>query len=372
MKDICGIWKNAADNQHLPFGLSEHLGAAFTWWAVNKGHDNYGPYKDVPYDGNDPAYRDYYHDNFEHIIDEDDPRWEPAWKRQDGWYTRNEKFHKYWLDVMKELIDIFKPELLYTDGGLPFALAYDPERGGLTPPVTDPLYRYGLEAVSYLYNTSAAKHGSNQAVYLQKDRRPEIYRVGTLDIEKSQLPGIQERPWHTDTCIGNWFYDAKQVYKKPGHIIEMLIDIVSKNGCMLLNILQRPDGSLDDEARYIVEQIASWMPICGEAVFGTRPWRVFGEGKSGVLIDGFREEQVTWTDADWRFTCKGSTVYCFMMQAPANNVAVVRSFVSTEKVRSVKLLGYGPVQWAQNYGTLTVQLPPELPTTYTNCLAVEL
>lgn len=94
-------------------------------------------------------------------------------------------------------------------------------------------------------------------MYTQKDRRPEIYQVGVLDIEKSQLPGVQEHPWQTDTCIGNWFYDAKQPYKHPDQIIEMLIDIVSKNGTMLLNVLQRPDGTIDDEAATFWR---SWPP----------------------------------------------------------------------------------------------------------------
>ena len=139
-------------------------------------------------------------------------------------------------------------------------------------------------------------------MYTQKDRRPEIYQVGVLDIEKSQLPGVQERPWQTDTCIGNWFYDAKQPYKHPDQIIEMLIDIVSKNGTMLLNVLQRPDGTIDDEARYILEELATWFPICGEAIYGTRPWRVFGEGDTRVTIDGFTENKTEWNSSDYRFT----------------------------------------------------------------------
>ncbi|MDR0908780.1 MAG: alpha-L-fucosidase [Spirochaetaceae bacterium] len=376
-KNISGIWKGAADNHHLPFGLSEHLGASFTWWAVNKGHDRYGPYKDIPYDGNNKEYEDFYFNNYQHIIPEGDTRW------IDGWYTPNEEYHQLWLAVIKEIIDTFKPELLYTDGGLPFGYVIESGKPEYSAGVDDPRYHYGLEAVSYLYNTSIGKHGENQAVYLQKDRRKEIYSVGVLDIEKSQLPGVQERSWHTDTCIGNWFYDVRQDYKKPGHIIEMLIDIVSKNGNMLLNILQRPDGSIDDQAHFILDEIASWMPVCGEGIFGTRPWRVdghdrYGEGRSGVLIEGFKEEQVPWQDTDYRFTTKqekdgGLTVYAFMMKAPENRVAVIRSFEPREKVRSVKLLDGKagiPVEWSQNFGALTVKLPETLPTQYTNCLAI--
>ncbi|MDR0562826.1 MAG: alpha-L-fucosidase, partial [Spirochaetaceae bacterium] len=265
-KDICGLWKQAADNQGLPFGLTEHLGAAFSWWNVNKGADKYGPYAGIPYDGNDPAYRDFYLDNYEHYAKDEDMRFAKVW------YTANSKYRAYWLSVMKELIDLYAPDLLYTDGGLPFGFRGEGNYDYDAPP-SDPAYRYGLEAAAYLYNASIEKHGENRAVYTQKDSRPEICAVGVLDIEKSQFPGINPYPWQTDTCIGNWFYDASQPFKRPGHIIEMLVDIVSKNGTMLLNILQRPDGSIDDETRFILIEMASWVSICGEGVYGTRPWR---------------------------------------------------------------------------------------------------
>jgi alpha-L-fucosidase len=364
-KDICGLWKKAVDNFRLPFGLTEHLGATFSWWNVNKGADRDGPYAGVPYDGNDPEYRDFYLDNYEHYTKDEDM------SRVTEWYTRNPRYHGYWLSVMKELIDLYTPDLLYSDGGLPFGFR---EQDGYTAPDTDPGYQWGLEAVSYLYNKSFEKHGENRAVYNQKDQRPEIYRVGVLDIEKSQLPEINPEPWQTDTCIGNWFYDVRQKFKHPRHIIEMLIDIISKNGTMLLNILQRPDGSIDEETEYILKGLASWIPVCGEGVYGTRPWKVSGEGYSNVLIEGFREEAVRWTETDFRFTCRDKTVYAFMMKAPKGErgVAVIRSFTPGEKVLSVRLLGAGPLEWKQNFGVLTVKLPPQLPTPYTNCLAVEL
>jgi len=364
MKDICGLWKKAADKHGLPFGLSEHLGATFSWWVVNKCSDTYGPFAGIPYDGNDPEYRDFYMDNYEDMAKDGDRT------RLTCWYTANSKHHKYWLSVMKELIDLYTPDLLYTDGGLPFGYCRD---GGheYSAPLTHPDYIYGLDAVSYLYNKSIDKNGENKAVYLQKDRREEIYSIGILDIEKSQLPGIQEKPWHTDTCIGNWFYDAKQQFKKPGHIIEMLVDIVSKNGTMLLNILQRPDGSVDDETLYLLNELASWTSCCGEGLYGTRPWRTFGEGLSKVHIEGFREEEVAWTDTDFRFTSKKNIVYAFIMKVPQNKTAVIKSFSDEEKIISVKLLGAGEIPFCKNYGVLTAKLPEKLPTAYTNCLAIE-
>jgi alpha-L-fucosidase len=365
-KDICGLWKKAADNFGMPFGLTEHLGASFSWWFTNKGSDSYGPYAGIPYDGNDPAYRDFYHDDYEHIIDAKPiVNGNDLWMPLTDWYTKNPKFQEYWLNVMKRMIDRYQPDLLYSDGGLPFAAS-----GEDLP--DHPQFAKGLEAVSYLYNTSVQKYGENRAVYNQKDRRQEIYSIGILDIEKSQLPGIRPEPWQTDTCIGNWFYDVRQEFKRPGHIIEMLVDIISKNGNMLLNILQLPDGSIDDETAYILKELASWFPICSEGVYGTHPWRCYKEGDSSVVIEGFKEEKTQWNSSDYRFTTKGSTVYAFMLCAPENRIAVIKSLLPDEQVRSVRLLGFGDVEFAQSFGVLTVKLPKQLPTKYTNCLAIEL
>ena len=355
-KDICGMWKKAADKFHLPFGLTEHLGASFSWWCTNKGCDKKGPYAGVPYDGNDPAYRDFYWDNQEHYEEYQRTGQRPVW------YSPNAKFRKYWLDCMYELIDLFEPDLLYSDGALPFGSHDAADR--------DESYREGLAAVSYLYNKSIARHGENRAIYTQKDRDASVYRVGVLDIEKSQLTDIAKEPWQTDTCIGNWFYDVRANFKTPGHIIEMLIDIVAKNGCMLLNILQRPDGSIDREAEYILDELASWYAVCGEAVYGSRPFRVAGEGLAKVVIDGFREDRVPWNENDYRFVTKNGKLYAFMMKAPADRVAVIRSLSEGEHVSAVRLLGGESLPFTQFSGVLNVKLPDRLPTAYTNCLEI--
>ena len=360
-KDICGLWKAAAEKEGLPFGLTEHLGATFSWWRTNKWCDSDGPRAGVPYDGNAPGNRDFYLDNYEHVRDGEDRTDTKA----RPWYTSNPAFRDYWLAVMKEVVDLFEPDLLYSDGALPFG-----ENGASPQGAAE--FTHGLQAVAHLYNASGRKHGENQAVYTQKDRRPEIYRVGVLDIEKSQLPGINAEPWQTDTCIGNWFYDVRQSFKKPEHIIEMLIDIVAKNGCMLLNILQKPDGTIDDESRYLLEELAEWFAVCGEAIHGTQPWRQNREGDSKVLVQGFREEKVAWNSSDFRFTNKGKTLYAFMLKAPETRVAVLKSLSEQDRVVSVKLLGAGECEFSQTFGVLSARLPAALPTKYTNTLAIEL
>ncbi|WP_314000162.1 alpha-L-fucosidase [uncultured Paenibacillus sp.] len=363
-KDIVALWKDAASRRRLPFGLTEHLGATFSWHQWNKGRDKEGPYAGIPYDGNDTGYEDLYLPNREHYHP-DKKQFDPA----DPWYTSNPWWHQRWFNVIKEVIDRYQPDLLYSDGGLPFASSWDKKDVSLE----DPAFDAGLHAVAHLYNTSAAANGGvNRAVYNQKDRRKEIYSVGVLDIERSQEPDIKPAPWQTDTCVGDWFYNVKSVYKKPGHVIEILVDIIAKNGNLLLNIPQKPDGTIDDECIHILQEMAKWFTTCGEGVYGTRPFRVSGEGHSRVVIDHFKEDQVDWNATDFRFTQKGNTLYAFQMRWPEDNRAVIRSLTPADKVKSVRLLGAGDVAFDQPYGALVVSLPERRPTPYVNCLAIGL
>ena len=361
MRDICGEWKRAAQKYNLPFGLSEHLGASFSWWRTNKLADKEGPYAGVPYDGNDPEYRDFYYDNYEHLENDRDGL--------DPWYTQNPAFQQYWLDSIREVVDLYHPDLLYSDGGVPFAVSEFSSADHAAKP-NSPAYLKGLEMIAYYYNEMVKLHGKQDCVYLQKDPRPEIYRVGTLDIERSQLPSINPDPWHTDTCIGGWFYDVRQQYKSTLFVLETLVDIVSKNGNMLLNILQRPDGTLDDEALFLLKELGEWFSICGEGIYGTRPWRTFGEGETRAVIKKLTEEQITWGESDYRYTAKGNNVYAFMMHAPESRRAVLRSF--DERVKAVELLGFGKVDFEQPFGVLNVRLPEKLPTHLINCLKITL
>ncbi len=362
-KDIVGLWKAAAEKYGMPFGLTEHLSASFSWWRVNKGADRFGPFAGVPYDGNDPAWRDFYFDNFEYGTDE------PGAARP--WFTDNKKFHAYWRAVMAELIDRYQPDMLYTDGSLPFGSHWDGATQG-EDLQADPAYVSGLEVVARLYNTSARIHGKNRAIYTQKDAREAIHRVGILDVERGRLSGIAQRAWQTDTCIGGWFYDAKQPYKTPAYIVGALVDIISKNGALLLNILQKPDGAIDDEAGYILDELADWFAVCAEGVYGTRPWRVYGEGSSRAVVECFHEDETDWRGDDIRFTQKGNTLYAFLMAVPENHVAVIKSLTEGEHVQNVRLLGVGNIPFTQSFGVVSAKLPDTLPTGYANCVALEM
>ena len=192
-RDIVGAWRDAARAQNLPFGFSEHLGASFNWFATSKDSDPDGPYAGVPYDGNDPSYADLYHKNQGYAL------------RSDGelrWYTDNQDYPRHWFDRIKDLIDRYEPDLLYSDGGVPYE-------------------RYGLSIVAHLYNSSIARHGSNQAVYTQKDTNPAVHTIGVFDIERGQMSEAAERPWQTDTSIGDWYYNVRDVYKSPRQVLEI-------------------------------------------------------------------------------------------------------------------------------------------------------
>lgn len=334
-KDIVGMWCSVARERGLPFGVSEHLGASFSWFAPSKGCDKNGPYKDIPYDGNDPEFEDFYHSNQEEYEKE------IKYGKIVDWYSQNQEWHKKWFLRMKDLISQYEPDFLYSDGGLPFG-------------------EVGLSIVAHLYNTSVKRYGENLAVYTQKDTSPDVYKIGVLDIERGAADKILQHPWQTDTCVGGWFYDVRQKYKTPQEIIEMLIDIVSKNGNLLLNIPQRPDGTLDDECIYILNELTDWIKINGEGIYGTKPFNVFGEGPTKNEGGAFKEKRLNWTENDFRFTSKDNRLYAFQMKYPENNVAVIKSlsFRKVSKIKKVTVLGLdGNINYLQTEDELKIYIP---------------
>jgi alpha-L-fucosidase len=342
-KDIVGLWREAAGKRGLRFGISEHLGAAFKWFAVNKGCDAAGPYAGVPYDGSDPDCEDLYLPNKGAV--------------RDGWYTVNPWWHRRWFERMKDLVDQHRPDLFYTDGGVPFG-------------------EVGLHLIAHLYNTSAAAHdGDNQAVYTQKSTDPEVFPVGVLDIERGMQADIFPHPWQTDTCVGGWFYDVRRVYKTPKHVVEMLVEIAAKNGCLLLNLPQRPDGTLDDECLHIVRSLARWIRVNGEGIHDTRPWKLAGEGPATAQAGAFKEDAVQWTSRDVRFTARDGRLYAFLMKWPEDGAAGIAALASRRgpKVSAVRLLGLDEnLPFEQAEGALAVRLPREPTCDYAQCLCITL
>jgi len=328
-KDIVGLWAEAARNHGLRFGVSEHLERAYSWFNTNKGSDKEGPLAGVPYDGNDPACADFYfppHD--------DTCMWYPV--NPPEWWTHQ------WRDRINDLVDTYEPDLLYTDGGIPFG-------------------EVGRDVVAHLYNSTIRRYGRNEGVYTLKQmdlHGDYVPGVGVLDMERGVLPRIEELPWQTDTSIGDWFYNPDWKYRPVSWTIHMLVDIVSKNGNLLLNVVQRPDGTIEAEAERMLEEMAAWMEVHGEAIHGTRPWFVYGEGGQHSEGGHFKED-LAYTAQDIRFTTKGDALYAIALGWPADGVLKVKSLAAPAgKITGLQILGFdGRADWKQSPEALEVRLP---------------
>jgi alpha-L-fucosidase len=342
-RDVVGDWQKAAEKQGLPFGVSEHLGASFSWFQDSHGSDKTGPLAGIPYDGANPAFFDLYHYP-KHADD------------KSNWYTNNPLWQKEWYARIKDLVDNYHPDLLYSDGGVVFG--NDVGRG----------------MIAHLYNTSAARNGGVvRAVYNCKQNSNGMW---VEDLERGVMAGIRPYPWQTDTSIGDWFYNKHWKYRSAEWVVHSLVDIVSKNGNLLINVVQRPDGSLDDEATKIVKDLGDWMAVNGEGIYETRPWITFGEGKSHAKGGSFKEDYV-YTADDIRFTAKGdTTLYAFILGYPEDHKTLIHSLAKTEgvtgKIDRVSLLGYtGDLKWKQDETGLSVELPDNKPSDFAVTLKIE-
>jgi len=342
MRDMVADWQKAAVKQGLRFGVSEHLGASFTWFQDSHGSDKTGPLAGVPYDGADPRFFSLYHF--------------PAAPDDRGWYSKDPKWQAEWYARIKDLVDNYHPDLLYSDGAVPFG------------------NEVGRSMIAHLYNTSAARnHGVADAVYNCKQDSKGMW---VEDLERGVMAGIRPYPWQTDTSIGDWFYNKHWKYRSAQWVVHSLVDIVSKNGNLLINVVQRPDGTLDDEAKKIVDDLTAWIAINGEGIYSTRPWIAFGEGKQHSKGGSFNENHDYSAD-DIRFTAKGDkTLYAFALGYPADHKLHIRSLANmdgvTGKIQKVSLLGFaGDLKWEATDSGLNVDLPENKPCDFAICLKIE-
>ena len=195
------------------------------------------------------------------------------------------------------------------------------------------------------------------------------------DYERGVGGGISPNPWQTDTSIGDWFYNKNWKYRPINWTVTMLVDIVSKNGNLLLNVVQRPDGTLDPEVEQLLGQLSDWFAIHGEAIYGTRPWYIAGEGPVKAKGGAFKED-FKYTAEDIRFTTKGKTLYAIALGWPDTGHMTVRALAATgdgevNKIKRVELLGYkGKLKFTQDANGLTVELPATKVSDYTCALKI--
>jgi len=351
-RDIAGEWQQAATKNGLRFGMTEHLAASWWFYGASKGADTNGPLAGVPYDGINPKFADLY--------------WSGNAKTDFHYYGTNvpPAFKQTWFNRINDMIDRYHPDLLYSDSPLPY-----PDE-------------VGRQLLAHYYNDNAQRHGGKiEAVYNCKQVSEGRW---VQDLERGVMEGINPHPWQTDTCVGGWYYDeqvlARHGYKTPATVIHMLCDIVSKNGNLLLNFPPRPDGTLDDDELKILDAMAAWITVNGEAIYGTRPWKVYGEGPSKAQKGGhFNEGKLKYTARDIRFTLRpgsgqalrqgagrasqGDTLYAIALGWPEDNQLIVKSLATAAgKVSDVALLGHaGKLDWQQTAEGLVVKLPAQKP-----------
>lgn len=336
-KDVVGLWQKAAIKEGLRFGVSEHLGASYTWFQTSKDSDKTGEKADVPYDGANPVYQDLYH-----------PKTAPD---DNAWLTNNPENHQNWLKSITELIDMYKPDLLYSDSELPFG-------------------EVGRKMLAHYYNQDIEKNnGKLEAVYNCKVHPSNGRWV--QDIERGSMDSISPYPWQTDTSIGDWYYRTGQKYMTGTEVIQMLIDIVSKNGNLLLNVVQTPEGDLEPDVISILDEISSWIPANGKGIYGTRPWKIYGEGpslKNGQEKGRFGgvKDVRPYTEGDYRFTAKDDKLYVFSMVVPEKDFKIKSigkdSQICNKTIKSIKMLGSNEkLNWKQETEHLIISKPKKMP-----------
>ena len=342
MRDIVGLYKEAARERDMRFGVSEHLSNSFDWLAPSHTSDTSGPLSGVSYDGVDPRFADLYHDYLDMPVGFAKTAKAMGRVAPDAW--KQQYFNR-----IKDLIDQHQPDLLYTDGGIPFD-------------------EYGLSTVAELYNVSAGQHqGKAEAVYCSKVASDCEIGTCLVDHERGVADAISETPWQTDTCIGDWHYKRGQEYKTPKKVIDLLVDIVSKNGNLLLNFPLPNSGELDADEMAVLTGITRWMDVNSEGIHGSRPWKIYGVGPSTeTTVDqtGFNEnKQPDLTAQDVRFTIKGKVLYAFVMGIPVGEFLIkplgANSPQKPGKILDVQLLGYrDKLRWKQDHQGLKIKIPP--------------
>ena len=377
-KDLLDGWAKAAKKVGLPFGISFHADHAWTWYEPSRRFDLKGPKRGAKYDGW-LTREDGYKPNADgsekwwkgldpqklYVQDHDfsDKTWDNGsihgqWGWGGGACPPTQEYVTNFYNRTLDAINRYSPDLIYFDVTvLPFY------------PISDA----GLKIATHMYNHSAAQHkGKNQAVVFGKILDEEQKEALVWDVERGAPNKIIERPWQCCNCIGDWHYNQgvyeRNGYKSAATVAKLLVDIVSKNGNMLLSVPLRADGTPDEKELAIMKEFGAWMKVNSEGIVKTRPWQIFGEGPiadSDIPINaqGFNDGQYTKAGADEiRFTQNDKYLYVAALGWPKDGRLVVKSLAKgnsrfVKSINTVQLLGYGKLKAEQTEEGLTVQLP---------------
>ncbi|MFA7358250.1 MAG: alpha-L-fucosidase [Bacteroidales bacterium] len=371
-KDILAGWAKAAGNQGLPFGVSIHSAHAWRWYEAAQLSDKEGPLAAVPYDGRlskkdgkgkwwqglDP--QDLYAQN--HALSNESENISSIhnqWHWAKGAVPPSEEYCLNFYNRTVDMINQFQPDLIYFDDtALPLW----------------PVSAVGLEVAAHFYNSDMKRHqGKLEAVLFGKVLSEEQKACMVWDVERGAPDAIQEQAWQSCTCLGGWHYDRglydRNGYKSAKTVMQLLVDIVSKNGNLLLSVPLRGDGSIDDKALKIVEGITEWMDLNSECIYETRPWHIYGEGPKAeqanpINAQGFNEGRGgAYTAEDIRFTHKGELLYAIIMEKPLEGQNIIIKSLADGSpffngdFDAVELLGAGTVSYKSTKAGLEIRLP---------------
>lgn len=356
--DVVGAWRDAVRRRGLRFAISSHLSNYFHEHAFYQGPecDATGPMAGVPYDYCDTAYNGLYGDRV-----------------QGRMMRRQPDFAINWYRRTKELIDKYRPDLLYFDGPLPCGV-------------------FGRNIAAHYYNLATDSTGATPVVMTIKRKHDGII----LDRESAGVDDIQADPYLTDSSINpGWFYLGQRMNTGKGagdagmdggvvgdtrgkdrlrlnaaQIVDNLCDIVSKNGTMMLNVGLRADGSLPETFADELRKIGAWLRVNGEAIYGTRPYKVYGEGpfRPSALKGKYNDHQFNFTDKDIRFTTRDGALYVISMEWPGDGATLhVKTLTETmlPGIASVTDLASGNrLEWTQDADGLHITLPATAPSPY--------
>ncbi|MDR1948204.1 MAG: alpha-L-fucosidase [Spirochaetaceae bacterium] len=345
-RDVIGELKKAADDAGIVFSVSYHR--AEHCWFFNGG-------REYECDITDPAYEDFYE------------------KQQDGGddthniysVPPNKEHCDDWLVRICELVDKYHPGIVWFDWWI--------HNTGWKP--------YIKKFAAYYYNR-AAQRGEEVAINYKYNAY--AYGSAVFDVERGQLAGIRPMLWQTDTAAAknSWGYTDNNDFKDPVDIVGDLIDIVSKNGVLLLNIGPRSDGSITAEDRNILLAIGDWLKKNGEGIYGTTHWQWFGEGPTEISGGAFKDtDRRAFTASDFRFTYKRGTLYAFVMKYPGDGKVTIPSLKRSASaqgigdfgIEAVSLLGYGNrVSFERDTEALRLTVDGSIETEYPVGFAVKI